>query len=371
MSRYAYWTSGLLFAALVLAKFNPQTGFTSLLRFGDTWQLRRHSALENLPIATVTGSNGYDGQFYATLALDPLLRGDELRITLDAPAYRARRILVPAAANLLGLGSPWWVLQAYALANIPCWFGLAWLLHRRIAGHDSIAFARWAGCMFSMGVLESVRQSLVDLPALLLIALAVEAHDQLRSRGSALWLALGNLTKETTALGAVALYADGLWSGNWRRHLATLGLSALPLIGWSCYVQHRLGDPASGLGLGNFSWPLLGILAQFRNSLREILAGNLDGRYFFSLIAMVGLGVQAVILWQNRNYRAPWWRIGAAYSLLLIFLSIWVWSGYWATCRAVLPMTVAFNLLLPANRRFWLLWTVGNLTMLHAVWRFL
>jgi hypothetical protein len=38
--------------AMVLAKFSPQTGFTSLIRFGETWQNRRHSALQNLPIAT-------------------------------------------------------------------------------------------------------------------------------------------------------------------------------------------------------------------------------------------------------------------------------------------------------------------------------
>ena len=63
--------------------------------------------------------------------------------------------------------------------------------------------------------------------------------------------------------------------------------------------------------------------------------------------------------------------VGAAYSVLLLFLSHWVWSGYWAACRAVLPMTVAFNLLLPANSRFWPLWILGNLTLLHGVWRFL
>jgi hypothetical protein len=34
-------------------------------------------------------------------------------------------------------------------------------------------------------------------------------------------------------------------------------------------------------------------------------------------------------------------------------------------------MTIAFNLLLPANRFFWPVWIVGNLVLLHAVWRFL
>lgn len=34
-------------------------------------------------------------------------------------------------------------------------------------------------------------------------------------------------------------------------------------------------------------------------------------------------------------------------------------------------MTVAFNLLLPAQRHFWPLWVLGNLPLLHGVWRFL
>ena len=49
----------------------------------------------------------------------------------------------------------------------------------------------------------------------------------------------------------------------------------------------------------------------------------------------------------------------------------WVWSGYWAACRAVLPMTLAFNLLLPAGRGFWIWWIAGNLALFHGVWRFL
>ena len=78
-----------------------------------------------------------------------------------------------------------------------------------------------------------------------------------------------------------------------------------------------------------------------------------------------------MILWRTPQFSSPWWRIGAAYSFLLLFLGTWVWSGYWAVCRAVLPMTITFNLLLPVNRAFWPLWILGNLTVLHAIWRFL
>ncbi len=372
MNRQAYWVASLLFAALVLAKFSPQTGFTSLIRFGETWQDRRLSAMKPLPVATVPKSNGYDGQFYAQVALDPLLRSPELERVLDAPAYRARRVLVPAAAALVGLGSPWRTLQIYALLNVVCWFALGWLLRASIDTMDWIGFARWAGCMFSMGVLDSVRQSLIDLPALLLLSLAIRAYAQSRATRPTLLLALGNLAKESTLVGTVALYGDGLVVSTRRnRSLFAIFAAAVPLGVWSLYVLHRFSGSSASEGLGNFTWPFLGLLTEAKLCLHELLAGNFDGRFAFGLLAIVGLLIQAIVLWRTPQFKSPWWRVGAAYSLLLPFLGLWVWSGYWAACRVVLPLTVAFNLLLPAKRSFWPLWTIGNLTLLHAIWRFL
>lgn len=370
MLRPAYWLSLLLFVALVLAKYDPSTGFTSLIRFGHTWQEHQLPVVKSLPVAIAANSSGYDGQFYAQLALDPTLHDPRLDEALDAPAYRARRILVPTAAWILGLGQPAWILQACALLNVACWLALAWLLRREIAGLDRIAFARWFGCLFSMGAIESVRQSLVDLPALLLLLLAVRAWRENRPTGTTVWLALVHLTKEANLLASLALLAAP--GSTPRRLLRVLLLSLLPLGLWSLHVHFRFPtNPGGSTGLGNFTWPLFGVLQQLALSTREILRGNLDSRHLFALVAILGLALQAGTLWRQRQWDSAWWRIGAAYSLLLLFLGPWVWSGYWAVCRAVLPLTIAFNLLLPSGRAFWPLWILGNLTTLHAVWRFL
>ncbi len=372
MRRQAYLILSLLFAGLVLAKFSPRTGMTSLIRFGETWQDRRHTSLEGLQIAIVPGSNGYDGQFYAQLALDPLLRSSELPRIIDAPSYRARRILVPGCAALLGLGNPWWTLQVYALLNIVCWFALGWVLRDHLGGTDWTSIARWIGCMFSMGVLDSVRQSLVDLPALLLLALAIRSWGQSQKSRTTLWLTLGNLAKETDLLGTLALMFSDLFNGSRRRlGLVTLIVAAIPLGAWSIYVHQRFAGTAAGEGFANFTWPLQGAYAHATQCADEILNGNWDARYSFGLLSLLGLATQALVLWRSPQVQSPWWRVGAAYSLLLPFLGLWVWSGYWAACRAVLPMTVTFNLLLPKDRAFWPLWAIGNATLLHAVWRFL
>ena len=102
MSRPAFWISTVFFAALVLTKFNPASGFTSLIRFGEKWQDRRHSALQNLPIATVPESYGYDGQFYAQIALDPLLRSPELTQAVDQEFLPPRQLPIVKRAGLHG-----------------------------------------------------------------------------------------------------------------------------------------------------------------------------------------------------------------------------------------------------------------------------
>lgn len=373
MSRHAYWIATCVFLALVASKFTPQTGFTSLIRFGETWESRRNPALDNLPIATVPNSNGYDGQFYAQLALDPLLLSSETAAALDVPDYRARRILAPALASAVGAGNPWWTLQIYALLNIVCWLILGRVLYCSISGSDWVSFARWVGCMFSMGVLESVRQSLVDLPSLLLLTLAILAHDQARYARSTCWLALANLAKESSLLAGIALGVESFrWPFTTKRKVISVVAATIPLGAWCLYVHYRMAISTDSSGAGNFTWPLLGAALQVKRSITEIASGNWDGRYTMALLAITGLFTQAWVLWRTPNIKSSWWRVGAAYALLVLILSPWVWSGYWAACRALLPMTVAFNLLLPASPRiFWPLWIVGNIAMLHAIWRFL
>lgn len=372
MPRLAYWSVAALFAVLVAAKFDAATGFTSLLRFGAAHEATRLPAIRDVPRAVVPDSAGYDGQFYAQIALDPTLSDPGLPAALDAPSYRARRILAPAVAHILGLGQPRWVLQAYALVNVACWFAFAFLLYRELGPPSPQAFARWFACVFSLGVLDSVRQSLVDLPALLLLLLAVRAAHTTANptpehRPSGLiWSALGHLAKETNLLASAAL----AWAPKSSpRRFVWFALSATPLALWLGYVALRL--PEGGSGLGNFTWPLWGALGQLKTAASEVLSGNLDSRHTFALVAIPGLFLQAGVLLAHPSRSNPWWRIGVAYGALLLFLGPWVWSGYWATCRAVLPLTLAFNLLLPAGRAFWPLWIAGNVTLLHGVWRFL
>lgn len=366
MSRLAPWLVAALLTVLVAAKFDPRTGFSSLIRFGEAYNATRLPVLQSLPLAVVPNSSGYDGQFYAQIALGPSLDDPALAEALDAPAYRARRILVPAAAFVFGVGDPRWIVQVYALLNVACWFALAALLYREFEQHTA-AFARWAACVLSLGVLDSVRQSLVDLPALLLLVLAVRSTRGagLQPRGYGL-LALGHLAKETNLIASLALAWEGRPTA---RRLLWLAVIIVPLAAWMAYVGAKL--PHQQSGLGNFTWPFVGAINQWLASADAISTGNFDSRHTFALVAIPSLFLQAAVILSRRQWSDPWFRIGAAYSLLIVFFGPWIWSGYWAAYRAALPVTLAFNLLLPPNRLFWPLWVIGNITLLHGIWRFL
>lgn len=363
-----FWLTLATLAFLVVAKFDRATGFTALLHFGEPWATRRVPAAQTLPIAVTPASTGYDGQFYAQIALSPSLRDPAFDTALDAPAYRARRILGPFLAHWAGFGRPWLVLNAFALLNVASWLGFAWLLWREISDTSRIGCARWLACVLSLGVLDSVRQSLVDLPALLLLVMAVRQSRIASATRTSVVLALSNLAKETNLLASLALLA---WPRPCRQRLLALAACAIPIALWAIYVAQRFPSSPLTSGSGNFTWPFLGAAAQLVQSARELSSGNSDSRHLFGVLGIAGLTLQAVVLWRHRAPDAPWWRIGAVYSVLLLFLGPWVWTGYWAAFRAVLPLTIAFNLLLPAGRWFWPLLILGNLTALHGVWRFL
>ena len=69
-------------------------------------------------------------------------------------------------------------------------------------------------------------------------------------------------------------------------------------------------------------------------------------------------------------YRASaWWRVGIAYAGLMSIAGASVWDGHpGAITRVVLPLTVAFNMVVLREARFWPLVVAGNLPVLVELW---
>jgi hypothetical protein len=362
-----------LVALLIFLKLIAPGGWTRLGGFGETFAPRYLPELLAIDPHIRSGSSGYDGQFYAQIAVDPTLRHAGLEDAIDAPAYRARRILLPALAHALALGNPGAAILIYCSLNVFLWFGFAVWLWRWIGVNDARAFARWSTCVLSMGVIESVRYSLTDLASVWLLLACVRWMQEKPLRGYAGYI-VAVFLKETNLLALPALLR---WAERrpfpWRNWLAgttvavaTVGVFYL----WYLYI-HTHFHPFAGVS-GNFDWPMASMLRNAGEAVGELAGGNLDSRYHFRLLTMAGLVFQAVWVLSRWNQRAdPLLRLAWSYALLLFVLGDLVWWGYWAVCRVVLPMTLVFNLTFAPRRGFWLGILLANLSALHGLYRFL
>ena len=364
-----YGASLVLFIASMAQFHDPETGFTTLIRFGDSFHDRALPAVRAVPHHVVESSGGYDGQFYAQLAVDPLLLDPTIDVALDSPVYRARRILFSWTAFLLGLGQPRLILQAYAIQNALFWVLLALLLCRWFPPRDLRNFCLWFGCMFSHGVIVSVTAAVPDGPGMLLLALTVLAVESGRTRGAAALVGLAGLAKDINLLWAVILVApDGMKRYRWQ-HLFVWGLlTAGPVSVWMLYLwagSHEFGGFA---GLRNFAAPFSGYVGEWTVTVSGLREEGWDSFSRFSLFALIGVTTQAAVLLILRDWQNPWWRVGMGSVALMVVLGPAVWEGYpGAVTRVLLPMTFAFNAVLPRNRWFWPLFVLGNLMVLPGM----
>lgn len=364
--RVAFVLCTLVFAWAVAQFYQPTTGFTSLLMIGDAMEAHKVTRLREIPHYRYKDSVGYDGAYYVQLALYPSLDNPELSQAIDNLPYRARRMLFGWVAWLLGLGQPAWVVQVQALLNVFCWFALAWRLTRWFPPTTGENFLRWFGIMFSHGVCMSARDSLVDGPALLLVALALAwVEDGRRGRAVAM-LALGGLGKETSLL-AVTGFADGLLPPIRRAWLRFAGLGivvALPLLAWIGYVRWKFG-PVDDPGFGNFTLPLTGLAEKWGAAVNDLTDDGRSLMIWATFLAVVGITVQMLFFLARWRPRELWWRVGASFAGMAVFLSKPVWEGYpGAFTRVLLPMALAFNLLVPRGRVWLPVLVAGNLSVL-------
>jgi hypothetical protein len=368
--RISYLVAVGMFLWCVAQFHHRETGFSSLISIGDLLNRSKVTALREAPHFIYEQSPGYDGAYYVQLALYPTLDNPELAMAIDNLPYRAKRILFCWIAWGLGLGQPEWIVQAHALLNVLCWLGLAWVLLRWFPPTNWQNFFRWAAVLFSHGVCMSVRHSLVDAPSLLLVAIALRWLEEGRACRGAAMLSLAGLGKETSMLAAAGLDFNWREPRSWWRPMVVVALIAAPLFAWMMYVQWKFG-PAEDPGLGNFTWPFAGFGEKLRTAWRDVRVDDVVSLFWATLAVVVALAAQWLFFVLRWRPTERWWRVGIAFAVMMTFLATPVWEGYpGAATRVLLPMTLAFNVLLPRGARWWPLLLVGNLTVLATVFEF-
>lgn len=370
----AHATVVIAFLIALASYYRPGYGFTELIRLPvdhhDQYELASISAVPH--VEDING--GYDGQYYARLALDPLLRDQSIDPTLDFPAYRARRILFSWTAYVLGLGRPAWVLEAFALQNAIAWLVLAWLLLRWFPIGSARSFFLWSSCLLTHGMLSSVGNALIDAPSTLLIAWAVTATERDRLGLTSVVLGAAGLGRETSLI-ALTLFARFL-QPSWRSVVRLVGwiiLAIAPMALWTDYLRSIYRDHAFAT-VGAIAAPLAGLAWKASTIVRDLKSGGLAMGPIFDACALAAFVTQVLtITWIARSTwrdRAPWLLVAAPFAVLGLCAHQVVWAGTpGAITRVTLPLALAFNVL--ARRAPWPVLVFGNLAIVPGVLSFM
>ncbi len=368
--RAARWLAYLAVAGLLawamVRLHDPGLGFNQLVHFAA--QQPEVAEIRALNVLRERAGEGYDGQYYVQLAMHPLPDRPELSEAIDNLPYRARRILLCWTAYVLGRGRPADIFAVFVTQNFVAWGLLAVLLLHWFPPNRWDNLARWAGVLLGAGMCQSVDLALVDGPSLLLICLGVWCLESNRRWLAAGVFAISGLARETNLLAAAALVRP---EERGKRPLGRLALQAVlvaaPLAGWLWYLHLRIG-PAVDVGMKNFGVPLVSFLVHWRQVIAEVLPPRGPGGWAVAeLLATVALTTQFCFLLLRPRPAEAWWRVGVTFAVLMALLGSAVWAGHpGAAPRVLLPMQMAFNVLVPRTRRWIAVFVLGNLSLLAA-----
>lgn len=369
--RLVYLSTVMLFLWSIGRFYDSTTGFTALIGFGETFAARTLPAVMAVPHHIVRQSSGYDGQFYAQMATDPLLRDPAIDRAMDDAPLRARRILFSWTAYGLGLGRPQWILQAYALQNVLCWVVLSALLLRWFPLVNGRMIALWLGTLFTGGLIWSVRSALLDGPSLMLLALGMLALEKGHWWMSAAIFGVSGLGRETNVLSVAAqVRPTNLTLRARAAQLGQVALIVLPLTIWFDYIYsiYRTLLYTTGSTLAR---PFAAFLWKWQLTVGDVVARGWNANSRFGALTLIAVSVQAAYVAVRWDWRNPWWRVGMAYALLMPFLGVPLWEGEPVTAlRVLLPLALAFNVLLRDCKSagwFWGLLICGNATVFQAL----
>lgn len=349
--------------------YTSGNGFLGLIYFGQRFadrQLPEVSALSPPALSPW----GYDGQFYAQLALRPSLAGEEIIAALDNPSYRARRIGLPLIAGVLGLGEPGRVLHAYSLVNVAFWGLLLFVTIRCVGLAKPRDYLLLMALLWTTGTLASLTRALTDLPAAVLGFTALLAYA--KGHVPAILLGMSALIKDSSVLGFAALS----WAGDKGRKpvsslLPSVLIMVLPIALWVLYVHLRI-SAGTTVGTQNFSYPLAAFAQKLSHAFLNLKGGFFSNplafpvHHLFEFLCPLSLFIQSAYFAIKAKFSSEVWRFGIGFVLLFAILGPSVWQEQFAYSRVLLPLTFAFNLLIHRHERgkaFAIWYILGNIGM--------
>lgn len=193
-----------------------------------------------------TVCTGYDGQFTYFIARDPF-NLQSLISTLDVPAYRYQRILLPMLARALALGNVGLIAWTIPLINLIAHTLGTYIVERLLIDQG---VSRWYALVYGLwaGLSVSVRTDIAEPLSYGLVAAAYLADSKKRIMWSAVLLGLAVFAKETAALFVIAQIAHALFTRHRLSFIFLLSFSIFPFLIWQIILWQAFGSFGVGSG---------------------------------------------------------------------------------------------------------------------------
>ena len=328
-------TLAMLVAAGLTTFHGNATGF---VRFGQWF-----AAVIRPPRGAIIYSQaGYDGQYFWSLATDPLLLHHQTLAAFATQAFRAQRIAYPALAFLVAGGRagllPWTLLGI----NVAVVFGatIAFSLYARRRG--------WSGWWaLGLGLLPgfgfAVAGDLSDVMAVTAMLGGLILWEADRRRPAVVLLTVAVLAREPMMLAIVAIVLAQILNaeasgqslvGRLRSAWHTSRPLAVPVgafVVWQAYVEIHIGRSTSAPATA-FSAPFAAVATEIGHALANASAvhGAWDLTYLALMLAGIGLAI--VLVLHDRS--AP----GIAAALFGLILPVLTFGYAWSYTRLSAPM---------------------------------
>ncbi|MGA2520378.1 MAG: hypothetical protein ABSG81_06105 [Acidimicrobiales bacterium] len=287
----------------------------------------------------VVHGNGYDGQFYYRLALDPLDFSPHAQgIVMDSP-QRYERVVYPVLAWTLSAGHASLVPWSLIAVNVVCLGALGWL--GALVARDGGRHPAWGLLVPAyFGFVWSLSRDLTEIVECTFIVAGLVALRRRRPVLCGLALSAAVLSRETAlvVVACIGLVQLARWlapgPGAVRRpesapasHLTAWVLPVAVFAGWQGVVRSKIGHlPLLASGQHNLDVPFAGLARGFSHY-AALLPGKSAVLWFGELAVLVFVVVTAARHLKTSaaplHERLAW----GAYGVLSLCLAPGIWLG--------------------------------------------
>lgn len=261
---------------------------------------------------------GYDGCLYLNIALDINLNDPATVSTMDLPAYRYRRILLPALGRSLALANLAIIPYAIVAINGTSILGIIYIFTKYFRQNQQQHYK--ALLLFLIpGIWLTFGVSTVELLAGFFLLLSITSFIDQKQILVACAIGLACLAKETLLVAWCAFALLSLIQRNWEQ-IAWLIAAILPALLWNIHVIDLLYEP-NQLGMNNFDYPFFGLGKSFIEFYDSRWSINLFANFYAVGLLLSAFGI---LLYRSKK---TWDRYGIIFLIASLYGLIYMMSS--------------------------------------------